>query len=647
MNILPVARARGATALAFGLVYVLLLGIYWPGLHGAFFFDDGPSIMLPAGVRLDALSWDSLRQAWMSGGAGPSGRPIAQLSFALNYYFSGFSPMAFKSTNLAIHATCGLLVFGLAQNLLKVAYPFASRERTLAASGIVTILWMFHPIQLLPVLHVVQRMTSLSALFLLGAIWLHTVGRGRGDIKGAVQLILAWIVLWPLSFLSKETGLLFPGFVLAWELIIRRSTSGQTDTFARILTFISAVGGLAVTTYLVSSKAQWLWAGYELRPFSMGERVLTEVRVLWLYLGLICFPKLSSFGLYHDDIEISTDWLMPWTTLPAGFGLFLLVLLAWHLRKRAPLVAFGIVWFFIGHAMESTVLPLEIAHEHRNYLPLLGVLLAVAGAVMTNRKSNEVLSARVKHGLSAVGFLLLVAVPAITGLRAYQFGDEIRRTQMAAQDHPESSLAQYDAGSILAGLSGLTTPDSPLYARAQKHFVLANELNPDFKMGALGLIYLSCKTGELPQPAAVAELVRRLRDTPFAPGDRSVVYSLKEMALNDTTCLTRQDMNDLFAAALANPSVSPSVRAMLLSWQADYFWLGVHDLGAAREALTQSLALNPSNLSNRLKWAQLILLSGERERARQLLLALKDQHFSAQERDTLDELLATVNMPKP
>ncbi len=640
------ARAQ-ATILACGFVAALLIGIYWPGLHGAFFFDDGPSILLPAGVQLSALSLDSLSQAWLSGGAGPSGRPIAQLSFALNYYFSGFSPFAFKATNLAIHGICGLLVFGLIRNLFSAAYPVASRERTLTASGAVAAVWLLHPIQLLPVLHVVQRMTSLSALFLLGAIWLHLTARERTGRKGAVQLLLAWIVLWPLSFLSKETGLLFPAFVLAWELIVRRSMSGRTDTTARALTVLCVVGSLAVVTYLLSNKGQWLWAGYDLRSFSMAERLLSEARVLWFYLGLICLPQLSSFGLYHDDIRISTDWVTPWTTLPAALGLLLLMLLAWYMRKRAPLVAFGIVWFFVGHSMESTVLPLEIAHEHRNYLPLLGVLLAGAGGLMSSFQSNLILTEKTKRRYLTVVLLVLTVVSAITALRAYQFGDEVRRTQMSAQDHPKSAQAQYDAGGILAGLTGVSVPDSPLHARAQRHFALANELNPNFKMGVLGLIYLSCTTGQRPKSADVAELAHRLRNTPFAPGDRSVVYSLKEMGVDDTPCLTRQDMEDLFSAALANRSVTPSVRSILLSWHADYLWLGEHDLGAAHEALQQSLALNPSNLSNRLKWAQLVLLSGERERARQLLLALKDQHFSAQERDTLDELLATVNIARP
>ena len=80
---------------------------------------------------------------------------------------------------------------------------------------------------------------------------------------------------------------------------------------------------------------------------------------------------------------------------------------------------------------------------------------------------------------------------------------------------------------------------------------------------------------------------------------------------------------------------------MLHSWHADYLWLREKDMPAARKALAQSLALNSSNVSNRLKWAQLLFIGGEREPARLLLLELRDKNLSAAERTTLNELLAT------
>ncbi|HEY8908086.1 MAG TPA: pilus assembly protein PilF, partial [Rhodoferax sp.] len=316
---------------------LILLSFYWPGLHGGFFFDDEPNILLVKGIQIASLSPDALFQAWSSGGAGPSGRPIAQLSFALNYFFSGFNPFAFKATNLAIHLINGLWVFAIARLLLTAAQPLARPRHLLMASGLVAVLWLLHPIQLLPVLHVVQRMTSLSALFLLAAFWLHIQARTRGGFKGFLMLWPAWLLLWPLSFLSKETGVLFPAFVLAWELILHRSSQGRLDRFARVFATLMGICAVAVVAYMLSPRAQWLWAGFEMRPFSLPERLLTEGRVLWFYLGLMVLPQLEAFGLYHDDIAVSTGWLTPWTTLPALLGLAALVWLAWWLRRRAPL----------------------------------------------------------------------------------------------------------------------------------------------------------------------------------------------------------------------------------------------------------------------------------------------------------------------
>ncbi len=634
--------ARNLSAVCWLTSFFLAL-IYWSGLQGGFFFDDEPSILLSEGIRITSLSPDALHQAWLSGGAGPSGRPVAQLSFALNYFFSGFDPFAFKVTNLAIHLLNGLLIFALARLLIVAAQPLAKQRDLLIVSGAVAALWLLHPIQLLPVLHVVQRMTSLSAFFLLAAIVFHICGRQNRGFSALLMLWPAWLLLWPLSFLSKETGVLFPVFVLAWELILRRSSIGHLDRFARVFAALAMACVVAVLAYALSSRGQWLWAGYEMRSFSMFERLLTEARVLWFYLGLILLPRLDAFGLYHDDITVSTDWLTPWSTLPSLIGLAGLVWLAWWLRKRSPLVSFGICWFFLGHALESTVLPLELAHEHRNYLPLFGILIAGGWGLLRALQS--------KAERKTIGVALTLAALAyfsfVTALRSSQFGNDGLRTQLEAQHHRASPRAQYEAGRVLAGLPEAVQASAPTYSFAMRHYELASELDPNFKMGWLGMIHLSCQASQPPEKDWVDELSNRLRVTPFAPGDRNVLYSLKEMSIANSICLKRSEIDGLFEAALANPGVSPTVQAMLHSWHADYFWLREKDMPAARKALAQSLALNPSNPSNRLKWAQLLFIDGEREPARLVLLELRDKNLSIEERATLNELLASYNIAAP
>lgn len=639
-------RIQYVTATAAAFVALLVIGVYWAGLHGAFFFDDGPSILFAPGLKLSNFSPESLRQAWLSGGAGPTGRPVSQISFALNYYFHGFDPFAFKATNLAIHLVCGVFIFNLTRQLLAQVPRQAflpTQRQVLGVSGAVAALWLLHPIQLLPVLHVVQRMTSLSSLFLLAAFSFHIAARGCAGRSRAALLLCAWGLLWPLSVFSKETGLLFPAFVLAWELILRRSDFRSLDRFARFFCVVVLAVLLLAAAYSVLPSGQWLWSGYGMRSFTLAERLLTEARVVWFYLSLILTPQLASFGLHHDDIVVSTSLLSSLTTLSSILGIVSLVWFGWWSRERMPLVAFGIAWFLIGHSMESTVLPLEIAHEHRNYLPLFGVLVAVLEVMMKAGEHGGV----PRQTALVLTLVALTYFPFVTALRAHQFGEEVRRTQVEVQHHPASARAQYEAGSTLASLAEATLSNSAAYVSARTSLVLSSQIDLNMKVGLLGVIDLDCKAGLPVAREEFDELSRRLRETPFSPGDSNVLFGLKEAVIAGSICYTRSDVDRLFANAIANPGASPGVRSILHSWHADYLWLHEHDLVAAHDALQQSLGLNPSNLSNRLKWAQLILLSGERERARQLLLALKDQHFSAQERDTLDELLATVNMPKP
>lgn len=619
---------------------LLLFSIYWNGLLGAFFFDDQSNILAEAGVRLDALSFDALREVLAHGSAGPSGRPVARLSFALNYYFSGFDPFAFKLTNLAIHAATAYLIYLLASRLFLSPKMAGGNQQARLWSAGLAIIWAVHPIQLLPVLHVVQRMTSLSAFFLLAATLSHIRGRQNQGKDSVFWLALAWLVFWPLSFLSKETGALFPAFIFAWECLIKRVQAGGLDRFARWFVFASVCSMLFLMLYMFSPFGAWLWAGYGFRDFTLAERLMTEGRVIWFYLELIIFPRLEAFGLFHDDIVISVGLFEPWTTSLSLAGLFGILYLVWWFRNRQPLIAFGIAWFLIGHGIESTALPLEIAHEHRNYLPSFGILLAIIGSMQITFK---------KAGTSKTLALSLMVVmlayfPLVTALRAHEFGDEVRRSQVEAQHHRQSARAQHEAGRILAVLVDKDAKDSPAYGMAKVHFELAGELDRNFKMNWLGLIHLNCLVGRSVERVWLDELRHRLAETPFAPGDRTVLHSLKDMAIDGSICLGRSDIDSLFAAALHNPGVSGAVRAMLNSWYADYLWLHEHDLPAARVALEASLALIPGNSSNRLKWAQLVLLGGETEKARRLLQELRSEHFSPAERKTLDELLLQTGM---
>lgn len=627
-------------------VFLILLGllvtaaIYWPGLHGGFFFDDHANILGNQGVALEEISLRSLQAAAQSGVSGELGRPVSQLSFALNHHFSGFDPFAFKFTNLLIHCTNGVLVFVLSLQLIRSArYKLEQASVGAYAAGI-ALLWMVHPIQLSSVLYVVQRMTSLSASFLLLALILHVRSRQEGLSQQRVAFLMffGWFVLWPISVLCKESGILFPGFVAAYELIIRRSIKGGLDVFGRCVLLLT-IGFLATLfVYLLSPWAEWLFQGYQIRSFSLSERLLTESRIFWEYLRLIFLPGMESFSLYHDDIPISKDLFTPWTTLPALVALGFLAASGFLVRQRLPMIAFGIAWFFIGHSLESTFIPLELVHEHRNYLPLLGVCFSAVGAIdfLLGRFAKN------RELILILTTLFGLYCSFVTAIRSDMFRNDMIRTQLEAQHHPASARANYEAGRTLANIFDRDRNNLMAYALARRHYELATDADLNFKLGLLGTLVLDCgKSGSF-DPSIIKAFLLRLERTPYSAEDKEAMRTISEMSSDGTLCLKRQDVELLFASALSNPTIPPDARARLHVWLADYLWLNLRDLAGAKISIHAALGLMPTDASHRLKWAQLIFLSGEKQEAHRLLRELKGNSFSKEENNTLNELLFSL-----
>jgi len=614
------------------------LGLYWSGLSGAFFFDDYPNIVLNPGLRVDAFSLDALSSAWFSGQSGQFGRPVSQLTFALSYFLAGgFDPFSFKLANLLLHCLNGMLVFLLAVQLLDSVVTSIKIKNIGLAAGVLAFVWMAHPIQLTTVLYAVQRMTSLSALFLLLALLIHIVVRrhdrwNRATIAG---LVLAWGMLWPLSVLSKETGILFPCFIAAYELIIRRYEQGALDSFGRLVLVASVLLPLALLVYLLSPFGEWLFYGYGIRPFSLPERLLTEPRILWEYLQWVLFPRLEVFALFHDDIQASSGFLVPWTTLSSIVGLVFLCLVAALTRRTIPLLAFGISWFLLGHVLESSFIPLELAHEHRNYLPLFGIAIALAGLLAALEVPSDARKTLLVSVLA--GWLALLVF--VTATRAHMFGSEDIRTQIEAQHHPDSARANYEAGRTLVAAADVDRGNLMATVLARQHFERASSLDGHYKMGLFGLLVLECGLSQRIDRSALDELSHRFRHQLILQEDASILNAIIDMSNSGRLCLGRAEIEELFSAFLANRGVSGNDRISAYSLLADYRWLQARDIAGSRNALLQALQLEPHNRSLRLKWAQLDYIAGDREAARRILLELRGEKFTAEERQTLEELL--------
>lgn len=428
-----------------GVMLMLLLAglIYGPGLSGAFLFDDLSNLAL-LGYYGAIDDWDTLRLYLLSGFSGPTGRPLAHLSFLLDANNWPADPEPFKRTNLLIHLATGLVLFGMLRSVLRVT------GRSARLSGWIALLaasiWLLHPFWVSTTLYVVQRMAQLSALFVLAGLWGWVeLRRRRAPVLDGTWIFLGAAAIWGcglLAVLSKENGALLPALVLVLEvtvfaaMTVRQDLPSASRRFRVFRAILLGVPLLLLALFLARSiPALWLGEAGG-RSFTPGERLLTEGRILWDYIGNLVLPRPFPGGLFNDDIQVSTGWLTPVSTLLAwaGWG----AVLAWALRNRqhAPLLAAAILFFLAGHLLESTVVQLELYFEHRNYLP--AALLALPLAAWWVERAP--VSRRLRWMIPiALGLLLA----SMTALRADLWSTPFLQALKWAETNPHSARAQH------------------------------------------------------------------------------------------------------------------------------------------------------------------------------------------------------------
>jgi len=141
-----------------------------------------------------------------------------------------------------------------------------------------------------------------------------------------------------------------------------------------------AVFAVIALVYLGLDPLERILAGYDRRDFTMGQRVLTQFRVIVFYLGLIFYPHPSRLSLDHD-FTLSSSLIDPVSTIFSLLAIIGAIGFAVFKARRLPLISFCILWFFVNLAIESSVIGLEIIFEHRTYLPSMFLVLAIISGI--------------------------------------------------------------------------------------------------------------------------------------------------------------------------------------------------------------------------------------------------------------------------
>lgn len=538
--------------------------VYQPGLSGAFLFDDLGSLP-KLGATGPVDNWATFWRYITSGGADPTGRPLALLSFLLDARNWPTDPYPFKVTNVILHLFNGALLAAVLWKLgcvLVSTSPDKNKPRPHASDCLPSIpdtrriaiaalfgagCWLLHPLLVSTTLYVVQREAMLSTSFvLIGMLgWMASRKQlARGQITRAVigMIASAWLCTL-LAVLCKANGALLPPMLLLVEWIALAPRHPLLPPNHEKLRKIGIIVLLILPSallaaYLIQALPSEVRDTPNIRGWTIGQRLLTEPRVLTDYLRLLFVPQAYSRGLFNDDFPVSSNWLHPASTLPCLLFIVALIGVSFALRKRHPAIALAILFYFVGQSMESGWIPLELYFEHRNYLPSMllfwpiGLALGRPGPV------------RLFRGLVAIAALALLGI--LTMQRATLWGDAFQQAQFWAAINPDSARAQTSAA--LYDLQN--NRPKPATVRLQA----ALPMHPDDLQIPLNLITAECKLGTV-NPATLAA-ARTALSHGRVGGSVAFHWFGDALALNTKhACrgLEDTDLQDLLAAAWRNP----------------------------------------------------------------------------------------------
>lgn len=391
------------------LLVVTILGIiiYSNTFDCTFHLDDNPSILMNSSIR----NLSDIKTIWDNNHS----RFTGYWSFALNYHFGAYDVWGYHLVNLIIHLINACLVYGLTRLLFStpVLRTDALSQHASGYAFAVALLFVSHPLATQSVTYIVQRLASLVTLFYVVTILLYIQGRLKDSKSTSRWLFFAGALLSAiLASYSKENAFTLPIAVVLVEGCFFRTKS--ISLTMKKSQWLMLVGGLGVLSALVISRfassaifrtiPPELGNTYSVTPWTY---LLTQFSVIVTYIRLLILPLHQNLDY---DFPIATSFFEIRTMLSFAVLVSLLVV-AVYLFNKKRLISFGIFWFFLTLAIESSIVPItDVIFEHRTYLPSFGFFLVLMTIVYTYlwQKNRTVTS------------VLIVMLVSINSVLAYQ-----------------------------------------------------------------------------------------------------------------------------------------------------------------------------------------------------------------------------------
>jgi len=582
MNLLqPDATRRRLIISVILMTAVLVLSwfVYRPALSGTFLLDDFPNL----GDLEIVDDAKSARDFVLSGSAGPLGRPLALASFAVQStsWDSGAKP--FLRINILIHLLNGLLLYLFIRQL---ARELCTRQSDIEFVALATAaIWLLMPLLASSTLLVVQRMTTLSATFMLAGLngylfCRRSIGSSPNAALGCMSAALVIATL--LAVLTKENGALLPVLVLAMEVTLLTPPPRLPKFRWRAWSAVFLLAPTLLILVFLISQVSYSDNMVLRRDFTAWERLLTESRILWDYALNAFVPRPAHFGPFHDTYPITRSLLEP-TTLAAAVSWLLLISGAFIWRRRYPVAAFAVLWFVAGHLLESTTYPLELYFEHRNYLPIIGPVFALTYALFRVRGTY------MKYARGALLLYTLVITGVLFGITS-QWGMPLQAATYWHVQKPDSVRAAMALATVQLTEMGPGVAIITLQEFASR--------NPEHAYTRIPALTLTCIGAPDRDNSAILERLRtELPSVVFSFAAFNMLDKLlTTVAQENCAGVNTEDVAVLAYALLSNPNFGSSVdyrqsHHMLMARMAEM----AGETEATLEHLTQAIDYGPSD----------------------------------------------------
>ncbi len=444
----PSPLVRFAAWLPAALLVAAVAVVYANSLDAPFLFDDAGAVVENPTIRRFASTAVFFPPA---DGSTTTGRPLVNLSFALDHALHGLSPRGFRLTNLALHAASACLLFAVLRRTLAAApgvLPggagtpsrpgFTEQRHTALVAFAAAALWALHPLQTESVVCIAQRTELLCGFLYLAMLW--AFARAVEPPAASAPASRRWLAVSGAACLAgmaaKEVMVTAPLLVLLYDRTFVAGTFAAAWR-ARRAYYLALASTWLVLAALVASGggARGVAAGLGL-GVSSWSYLLTQCEALVLYLRLAVWPHplVLDYGTGVVTSAAAVWWQGP-------VVLALLAATVWALVRR-PRWGFAGAWWFLILAPSSSFVPLvtQTIAEHRLYLPLAAVVVPAVVAV-----------ARLRPPFALVGVAAIALVfAALTHRRNCDYRDPIAIWSANIAAHPQGARAHHNLALVLA-----------------------------------------------------------------------------------------------------------------------------------------------------------------------------------------------------